>query len=82
MLTKHSKQPLLGIITMASHSLRIIRPLFNLQDGTMFCKWLNVARFKKLTQHSYFTEEVLCDLIRFSSIVRLSTHCTKSEIFH
>ena len=34
MLTKHSKQPTLGTVTNMSHSLRIMRSLFNLQDGT------------------------------------------------
>ena len=43
--TKHSKQPTLGTATIVSLSLRLIRPVFNLHDGTKFCKWLNVARF-------------------------------------
>ena len=42
---KHKKQPTLGTVTIVSHSLRLIRPLFNLHDCTKFCKWLNIARF-------------------------------------
>ena len=80
MLTKHSKQPTLGTVTIASHSLRIMRPLFNLQDGTISANgWTLPDLESKLTQHNYFTEEVLCDSIRFSGIIRLST--SKQLIF-
>ena len=47
MFTKHKKQPTLGTVVIALHSLRLIRPLFNLHDGMKFCKWLKVARFRK-----------------------------------
>ena len=44
MLTRQNKQPALGTVTTVSHSLRIMRPLYDLQSGTKFYRQLKVAR--------------------------------------
>ena len=81
MLTKHSKQPTLGTVTIVCHIV------WRLWDLSLISKtvrssangWTLPDLESKLTQHNYFTDKGLWNSIRFSNIMRLST--SKQLIF-